>query len=198
MIRQTTENRKDAVVPLHPSLAAELRQSFSQNADPSARVFPVNQYMCRTFKKRFEAGEDRTLRRDEAQTRFPCSQIFILHSARLERCFATAHAGVDGHSDANLTARVYTDASRLPIFDAVALLDWEGDSYTQPCTQSSGAERPGVSPTGTNSEGRNDAKPFETEPSGLVLTPSVTNGRMVEPRGFEPLTPTMPLWCSTN
>src|ERR1041384_4037102 len=22
--------------------------------------------------------------------------------------------------------------------------------------------------------------------------------RMVEPRGFEPLTPTMPLWCSTN
>ena len=21
---------------------------------------------------------------------------------------------------------------------------------------------------------------------------------MVEPRGFEPLTPTMPLWCSTN
>ena len=23
-------------------------------------------------------------------------------------------------------------------------------------------------------------------------------GEMVEPRGFEPLTPTMPLWCSTN
>jgi hypothetical protein len=22
--------------------------------------------------------------------------------------------------------------------------------------------------------------------------------RLVEPRGFEPLTPTMPLWCSTN
>ena len=22
--------------------------------------------------------------------------------------------------------------------------------------------------------------------------------KMVEPRGFEPLTPTMPLWCSTN
>ena len=22
--------------------------------------------------------------------------------------------------------------------------------------------------------------------------------RMVEPKGFEPLTPTMPLWCSTN
>ena len=21
---------------------------------------------------------------------------------------------------------------------------------------------------------------------------------LVEPRGFEPLTPTMPLWCSTN
>jgi len=22
--------------------------------------------------------------------------------------------------------------------------------------------------------------------------------RLVEPKGFEPLTPTMPLWCSTN
>jgi hypothetical protein len=30
--------------------------------------------------------------------------------------------------------------------------------------------------------------------------PNLTSSerRMVEPRGFEPLTPTMPLWCSTN
>ena len=25
-----------------------------------------------------------------------------------------------------------------------------------------------------------------------------TGFKMVEPRGLEPLTPTMPLWCSTN
>jgi hypothetical protein len=31
------------------------------------------------------------------------------------------------HSDANLTANVYTDARQLPTFDAVAGLTWEGE-----------------------------------------------------------------------
>ena len=98
----------------------------------------------------------------------------------------------------NLTAKVYTDASQLPTFDAVASLDWEEDSYTQPRTQSAGADGQRLSSNGTKDQGENVAKRAEIEPPIPVLTSIVTNCRMVEPRGFEPLTPTMPLWCSTN
>src|SRR5205823_6943267 len=39
----------------------------------------------------------------------------------------------------------------------------------------------------------------ETGLPSFALNPRAgSERRMVEPRGFEPLTPTMPLWCSTN
>src|SRR5687767_5681276 len=105
----TTKNRKDAVVPLHPSLAAELRQSIPKNADPSASVFPVNQHMCRTFKKDLERAK---IARFDAMKR-----KLDFHALRYTFATRLALKGVSQGltqelmrlSDANLAAKVYTN-----------------------------------------------------------------------------------------
>jgi len=52
-----------------------------------------------------------------------------------------------GHSDANLTAKVYTDVPSLELHPEIAKLHWisTGDSWAQHGAQNSGVSRPAVS-----------------------------------------------------
>jgi integrase len=107
---------------LHPSLAAELRQGISKSADPSARVFPVNQHMCRTFAKDLKRAK---IERFAAMKRKLDFHALRYTSTRLALKGVSQRLTQElrRHSDANLTAKVYTGASQLPTFDAVASLD---------------------------------------------------------------------------
>ncbi len=46
---------------------------------------------------------------------------------------------------------------------------------------------------------RRDEPLLASASAGRATSPlRLKQNKMVEPRGLEPLTPTMPLWCSTN
>ena len=46
---------------------------------------------------------------------------------------------------------------------------------------------------------RSDELLLASAATGRATSPfRLKQNKMVEPRGLEPLTPTMPLWCSTN
>ncbi len=46
---------------------------------------------------------------------------------------------------------------------------------------------------------RSDERLLANAGTGRATSPlRLKQNKMVEPRGLEPLTPTMPLWCSTN
>lgn len=105
-------------MPLHLALAVELQAIRSTEA--GKRVFALNQHMCRTFRQ--------DLLRARIEPLDVMGRKVDFHAPR--KTFATRLAlkGVPQrftqelmrHSDANLTAQVYTDASLRPTFDAVA------------------------------------------------------------------------------
>ena len=102
-------------------------------------VFSVGRHICDTFR--------RDLKRAGIEVLDALGRKVDFHALR--KTFATRLAvkGVPQrfaqelmrHSDANLTAGIYTDASQLPTFEAVASLDWEGSvSYTHLDTHRTG------------------------------------------------------------
>ena len=97
------------------------------------------------------------------------------------------------HSDMRLTAKTYTDAMSLPLFaeleKLVPSLPASQKSEKMGCKASISVQT--ELPKTTEKNAINGA-------NGAALTNFVQPVELVEPRGFEPLTPTMPLWCSTN
>lgn len=122
----TTKNKKAACLPLHVQLSNTLKGIRPQNATASTKVF---------FKG---LPDNRTLRRDMDRTGIPymdeMGRKVDFHALRYTFATALARAGVSQrtaqelmrHSDPKLTAKVYTDASQLPTFDAVEALPWLG------------------------------------------------------------------------
>lgn len=123
----TTKNRKEAFLPLHPRLAFELKKSRKAEAEDGDAVFHLTIH------------PERPLYRDMAKAgieKFDAlGRKLDFHSLRYT--FATTLA-VNGtsqrvaqelmrHSDPMLTAKIYTDASQLPIADAVNRLPWVED-----------------------------------------------------------------------
>lgn len=115
----TTKNRKSAVLPLHPELAAALREFRPVDAAPFASVFAQNLPRISTF------------RRDLVNANVPflddlCRRV-DLHSLRMTYGTNLTLAGASPrvvqelmrHSDMKLTMKIYTDAGQLPLSDAV-------------------------------------------------------------------------------
>lgn len=118
----TTKNRRRAILPLVGELVMELRAIQPEGVDGGSAVFCGRMPRRETVKKDFErAGivwEDSENRRADFHA---LRHTFITNMGR---------AGVGGriameaarHSDQRLTDRVYTDASRLPMVAAFAVL----------------------------------------------------------------------------
>ncbi len=93
------------------------------------------------------------------------------------------------HSDIKLTAKVYTDETRLPIYDAIKGLPRLG--YTQIRAQISGADRQNLAQGGANGEGQNPDKSLVNMGVCRGLAQPVAGGEMERAKGFEPSTLTL-------
>ena len=93
------------------------------------------------------------------------------------------------HSDPNLTANIYTDASQLPTFDAVASLDWEGideKRCTQIGSQKAGSSGQTEAPLGMQGCRSVVTEASENETDSRELAGAGRSRQMVGAAGFEP------------
>ncbi len=117
-----SKNRKEAVLPLHPELAATLLRIKPADADPLARPF------------RHHVPRIETLRKDLERTGIPhkdeLGRRIDFHSLRMTFGATLLANGVHPivvkelmrHSDLKLTTNLYTDSSQLPLANGVAML----------------------------------------------------------------------------
>jgi len=148
-----SKNRKEAILPLHPELAATLRQLRPPSFDPLAKPFQHHVPRMETVRKDMERAGIPL--KDEQGRRVD------FHSLRMTFGTTMLARGVHPivvkelmrHSDLKLTTNLYTDSSQLPLAGGVAALpgfpnlstDMDaknpgGSTRTQKRTQTWGAE----------------------------------------------------------
>jgi site-specific recombinase XerC len=123
----TTKNRKEEAIPLHPALAAELREATKDHKDGQP-VFQLSKRISRTFKA--------DLLRAGIEPVDALGRKLDFHALRKTFGTRLAAKGVAQrlaqelmrHQDPKLTALNYTDETLLPTFASVASLDWEGEA----------------------------------------------------------------------
>ena len=115
-----SKNRRSAVLPVHPDLAAELR---------ALRGESTGEFVFAGVHHRSEIFENH-LREAGIQKRNPQGHQVDFHALRHTYCTNLKRAGVSEavamelmrHHDPRLTAKVYTDSSQLPLAEGVAKL----------------------------------------------------------------------------
>jgi len=123
----TTKNKKSAIIPVHPLLLSELNLVRPQPCHRDRRIFPTLPKAA-TFKGDLDRAG--LLYKDEL------GRQIDFHALRYTFATVLARAGVGQrlaqelmrHSDPRLTAAVYTDATQLPTFRAVANIPWFNNS----------------------------------------------------------------------
>jgi hypothetical protein len=125
-----SKNRKEALLPLHPELAATLRQFRPIDFDALAKPF------------RHHVPRIETVRRDLERAGIPLrderGRRVDFHSLRMTFGTTMLASGVHPivvkelmrHSDLKLTTNLYTDSSQLPLAAGVAMLP--GFATSQP------------------------------------------------------------------
>jgi integrase len=123
----TTKDKEKRAVPLHPLLAQALREFVPADGKPEARV----------YWKVFPHYETLRVDLDRAGIAHRDSLGRVLHFHSFRKTFQTLGVmhGINqrsaqellGHSDANLTAKVYTDVPALALHAEIAKLPWFGD-----------------------------------------------------------------------
>jgi len=121
----TTKDKDKRAVPLHPGLASVLRVARSKAVDGSAAVFPH-------FPTRRTLLAD--LVRASIERKDGLGRTLHLRSFRKTWQTLGVRYGINqrsaqavlGHSDANLTANVYTDVPALALHEEIAKLPWFG------------------------------------------------------------------------
>ncbi|MBL9170350.1 MAG: tyrosine-type recombinase/integrase [Verrucomicrobiales bacterium] len=191
----TTKNRKEGAIPLHPALAAELREATKDHKDGQP-VFQLSKRISRTFKA--------DLLRAGIEPVDALGRKLDFHALRKTFGTRLAAKGVAQrlaqelmrHQDPKLTALNYTDETLLPTFAAVASLDWEGEAPapaahtdTHIDTQKTGPAGQNGAQAGTLNGGGKVAGSPENKGESRVLTQPVTKGKMAERGGFEPPIP---------
>jgi len=123
----TTKDKDKRAVPLHPLLAAKLstlrlRELSASPSDPAFPQFPTYKTLRRDLER---AGIER---KDKL------GRVLHFHSFRKTWQTLGVRYGINqrvaqevlGHSDANLTAKVYTDVPALSLHTELAKLPWLG------------------------------------------------------------------------
>ena len=131
---ETTKDMDARAIPLITGLADKLREARPVNAAADAKVFPDAPSLERFYTDLARAG----IARKDATGR-------VVHLHALRKTFQTmgVQAGINqraaqeflGHSDANLTAKIYTDVPALGLRDEMEKLEWwekkEGDENSK-------------------------------------------------------------------
>jgi integrase len=184
-----SKNRKQARIPLHPDLATALKAFRPADAEPDDSVFR-RFYRTKRFKEDLAAAG---IEYRDAQGRY-----VDFHSFRHTTCTNLARAGVGmrtamqvmRHSDARLTAVVYTDTDQLPTAAAIFGLPSLG-SCTQQCTQNLVPEVKKVSSVVNGCPSDNPSEVAVTEGVKRDLTllgDTCQKNEMVGTTGIEPVT----------
>ena len=152
----TAKNRKDAVLPLHPRIAAELRSMRQRLGGVRANQL----VLCDGVPSASQLRADL----DAAKIPHSGKQRVDFHALRHTYCTLLSLGGASPrvameamrHSDLRLTMKTYTDAGQLPVREAVVSLPDFVQHDAHDCTQIDapdlGGEGPAVSQAGTDPE----------------------------------------------
>ncbi len=201
----TTKNKKSANQPLRPEILRELLQMRPAEVSPTDAMLSYCLPKNATFKKDLAEAGINSFNQD--------GKRLVFHSFRHTYATNLSKSGVAPrvamemmrHSDIKLTMKTYTDASQLPVKEALGKLPWLGD---EPANHVTGKVTAFAVKNGQNlaKSGGNELTyngDYSCDSSSVCQEKSQAvsknpNNQNVEPWGFEPHTPTMPLWCSTN
>lgn len=136
-----TKNRKDAVIPLHPELAAALATLKPVDAAPFAPVLAGLVPRIPTFRKDLVRAKIPFI--DESGRRADLHSLRMTFGTNLTLSGAAPRTVQElmRHSDMKLTMKIYTDASQLPLAAAVAQLPTiDGHDILRPCVRPAAGE----------------------------------------------------------
>lgn len=178
----TTKNRKEAIIPLHPELAWLLLASMPTSIKPSAAVFPRMKDISHAFV--VDLGRAGIERIDALGRKLDFHALRYTFATNMARCGISQRMAQEfmRHSDPKLTSQVYTDASQLPMQEAIRQLPWQGsqsslvDQASQIASQNPDVSGPLLSRSDKSTYGS-----YPKEPVGLewfspdLSQPDVTN-----------------------
>jgi integrase len=191
VVRESSaKNKKEERVCLVPEIVERLRSYRPSDFAPGGLVFPNG--IPRASRLKVDAKRNGIEYRDESGRYADFHALRYTWATFLQRNDIPQRFAMKlmRHSDMKLTAKVYTDETQLPIYDAIKGLPWLLD-HTQIRAQISGAAGQNVAQAGAASEGKEHA---ETPVYGGVyhtLAHGVLMGQMERAKGFEPSTLTL-------
>jgi len=193
----TTKNRREALIPLHPRLVAELRLAKPSGVADDGKVFS----QCSNPDRRIRLDMEKAgiVRIDAMGRKLDFHALRYTFATKLARSGISQRLAQElmRHSDPRLTANIYTDVTQLPTFEAVTGLAWheseKGNEPTPPAAVSSqldsqNSDFPGPNPA-QNVIIAKDAfspKPLDFQQDWRALAATGTESKMAEREGFEP------------
>ena len=187
----SAKNKKEERVCLVPEIVERLRSYRPSDFAPGALVFPNG--IPRASRLKVDAKRNGIEYRDESGRYADFHALRYTWATFLQRNGVAQRFAMKlmRHSDIKLTAKVYTDETQLPIYEAIKGLPRLLE-HTQIRAQISGATGQNVAQPVAAGEGNGLA---ETPVNGGVchaLAHSVAMGGMERAKGFEPSIRTLP------
>lgn len=179
------KNKTEEDVPLVPEIVEALKAHRPKDTAASELVFPGG--IPRAARLRADLKANGIAYQDEAGRYLDFHALRYTWTTFLQRHGIAQRFAMKllRHSDIKLTAKVYTDESQLPVYDAVKGLPRLFDN-TQIRAQISGADGQHVSHADAKGEGQNGAEHEGRLVSGRVLTLPVVWGQNERVKGIEP------------
>ena len=182
---ETAKNKTEESVSLVPEIVEALKAYRSENQSSSKLVFPNGIPRARRLQKDAEANgiayqDDLGRFADFHSLRYTWATF--LQRNDIPQRFAMK---LMRHSDIKLTAKVYTDETQLPIYDAIKGLPRLGD-YTQIRAQISGAEGQNVAQSVATGGGGKHHESLVIGGGCQVLAQPVAPSEMERVKGIEP------------
>lgn len=123
----TAKNRRETVLPLHPDLVVALREYRPGNAAPFTPVFRFIPRIS-TLRRDLVAAQVPFLDPEGRRADFHALRVTYGTNLTLSGAAPRVVMELMRHSDIKLTMKIYTDAGKLPLADAVAKLPSVGVS----------------------------------------------------------------------
>jgi len=186
----TAKNKTEEQVCLVPEIVEALAAHRPANFAPSDLVFPRG--IPRASRLKVDAGKNGIEYRDQSGRYADFHALRYTWATFLQQNDIPQRFAMKlmRHSDIKLTAKVYTDETRLPIYDAIKGLPRLLDR-TQIRAQISGARGQNGAQAEATGEGLKSAQSLVNGGDSRGLAHTDAGGKMERAKGFEPSTLTL-------